>query len=78
MANAASIALHKAVGFEVLDVYRNVGSKNESWHDLGYGTRAKRPRPSRVLRPGPAARRRIVKAPLNAHSSGFQERPGHP
>jgi phosphinothricin acetyltransferase len=34
--NAASVALHEAVGFEPLGVYRDVGFKFGVWHDVGY------------------------------------------
>lgn len=34
--NAASVALHEAVGFEPLGVYREVGFKFSQWHDVGY------------------------------------------
>ena len=34
--NAASVALHEAVGFASLGVYRNVGFKLGAWHDVGW------------------------------------------
>ena len=34
--NAASVALHEAVGFVKLGVYRNVGFKFDRWHDVGW------------------------------------------
>jgi L-amino acid N-acyltransferase YncA len=34
--NAASVALHEAVGFEPLGVYRQVGFKLGAWHDVGW------------------------------------------
>jgi phosphinothricin acetyltransferase len=34
--NAASIALHEAMGFEPLGVYRKVGFKLGAWHDVGW------------------------------------------
>ncbi len=34
--NAASIALHEAVGFKALGVYRDVGYKLGAWHDVGW------------------------------------------
>jgi len=34
--NAASVALHEAVGFEPLGVYRRVGFKLGAWHDVGW------------------------------------------
>ena len=34
--NPASVALHEAVGFEPLGVYRRVGFKLGGWHDVGW------------------------------------------
>jgi len=34
--NAASVALHEAVGFAPLGVYRHVGFKLGAWHDVGW------------------------------------------
>jgi L-amino acid N-acyltransferase YncA len=34
--NAASVALHEAVGFEPLGVYRRVGFKFGAWRDVGW------------------------------------------
>lgn len=34
--NAASVGLHEAVGFEPLGVFRDVGHKHGSWHDVGW------------------------------------------
>jgi L-amino acid N-acyltransferase YncA len=34
--NPASVALHEAVGFEPLGVYRNVGFKRGAWRDTGW------------------------------------------
>lgn len=34
--NAASIALHRAFGFEACGVYRRVGYKFGRWHDVGW------------------------------------------
>jgi phosphinothricin acetyltransferase len=41
--NAASVGLHKAMGFEVVSHYRNVGHKQGAWHDVGYWQKALRP-----------------------------------
>jgi len=38
--NDASVALHEAVGFEALGVYREVGFKHGRWHDVGWWRRA--------------------------------------
>ena len=37
--NAASVALHEAVGFCHLGVYREVGFKFDRWHDVGWWQR---------------------------------------
>ena len=37
--NAASEALHEGVGFEPIGVYRKVGFKFGSWHDVGWWQR---------------------------------------
>jgi L-amino acid N-acyltransferase YncA len=34
--NEGSVSLHEAFGFEPLGVYRNVGHKIGSWHDVGW------------------------------------------
>jgi phosphinothricin acetyltransferase len=34
--NAASVALHEAMGFTPIGVYRNVGYKLGGWHDVGW------------------------------------------
>lgn len=41
--NAGSVALHEAIGFELLGVYRNVGFKNGQWHDVGWWQRSLKP-----------------------------------
>jgi L-amino acid N-acyltransferase YncA len=41
--NAASVALHEAVGFAPLGVYRNVGYKLGAWHDVGWWQRTLQP-----------------------------------
>ena len=38
--NPASVALHEAVGFEPIGVYREVGFKFGRWHDVGWWQRA--------------------------------------
>jgi L-amino acid N-acyltransferase YncA len=38
--NPASVALHEAMGFEPVGVYRGVGYKLRAWHDVGWGQRA--------------------------------------
>jgi phosphinothricin acetyltransferase len=34
--NAASVALHRAMGFEDVGIYRHVGYKLGAWHDVGW------------------------------------------
>ena len=34
--NPASVALHEAVGFKPVGIYRNVGFKLGGWHDVGW------------------------------------------
>jgi phosphinothricin acetyltransferase len=34
--NAASVALHEAVGFTPIGVFRHVGFKHGAWHDVGW------------------------------------------
>ncbi|HEY9467082.1 MAG TPA: arsinothricin resistance N-acetyltransferase ArsN1 family B [Vicinamibacterales bacterium] len=34
--NPASVALHQAMGFEPIGVYRRVGYKLDRWHDVGW------------------------------------------
>src|SRR5262245_37559250 len=34
--NPASVALHEAMGFESIGVYRRVGYKLDRWHDVGW------------------------------------------
>jgi phosphinothricin acetyltransferase len=34
--NAASVALHEAVGFTLVGVYRGIGFKHGSWHDVAW------------------------------------------
>jgi L-amino acid N-acyltransferase YncA len=38
--NPASVALHEAMGFEPVGVYRGVGYKLSAWHDVGWWQRA--------------------------------------
>ena len=44
--NDASVGLHKAMGYELVGVYRNVGFKFGAWHDVSYwGLELKPPSP---------------------------------
>ncbi len=53
--NPASEGLHRAMGFEPVGVYRQVGYKNGAWHDVGWFQRPLRPRPDNPLSPLPLA-----------------------
>lgn len=51
--NAGSVALHEALGFEPVGVYREVGFKFGTWHDVGWwalalGPKPERPEPPRI------------------------------
>lgn len=41
--NPASVALHEAVGFRAIGVYRNVGYKSGAWHDVIWWGRMLKP-----------------------------------
>jgi L-amino acid N-acyltransferase YncA len=43
--NDASIALHRAVGFEPIGVFRRAGRKFDRWHDVGWYQRVLRTEP---------------------------------
>jgi len=59
--NPASVALHEAVGFEPLGVYRRVGFKLGAWHDVGWWQLTVGTRVSMPTAPRPVAE--IVAAP---------------
>ena len=55
--NPASVALHEAVGFRPAGVYRAIGFKFGSWHDVGWWQLALRePGGEAPREPGPPAR----------------------
>lgn len=59
--NAASVALHRSVGFTPLGVYRRVGFKHGAWRDVGWWQRTLQegtPAGPPALFSGPPARRR--------------------
>jgi L-amino acid N-acyltransferase YncA len=37
--NDASVALHRAMGFEPIGVYRRIGFKHDAWHDVAWSQR---------------------------------------
>jgi len=47
--NIASVALHQAVGFLPIGVYKNVGFKLNAWHDVGWWQRPIQ----ELIQPGP-------------------------
>jgi phosphinothricin acetyltransferase len=47
--NDASVALHRAMGFEPVGTYRRIGWKHDAWHDVAWAQRAL------VLDPDPPA-----------------------
>ncbi|MGH3673458.1 MAG: GNAT family N-acetyltransferase [Pseudonocardiaceae bacterium] len=38
--NDASVALHRAMGFEPVGTYRRIGWKHDSWHDVAWAQRS--------------------------------------
>jgi phosphinothricin acetyltransferase len=56
--NAASVALHEAVGFKAIGVYPNVGYKQGAWRDVGWWGREIGPRSAIPEDPVPLARLR--------------------
>ena len=55
--NDASVALHEAVGFEPIGVYRGIGFKAGAWRDVGWWQcRLAEPGPGAPADPGPPAR----------------------
>jgi phosphinothricin acetyltransferase len=51
--NPASVGLHEAVGFQPVGVYRQVGFKCGSWHDVAWFQRPLQPRPDGPSPPRP-------------------------
>jgi L-amino acid N-acyltransferase YncA len=49
--NAASVALHEALGFESVGIYREVGFKLGAWHDVGWWVLALGEMPEQPLDP---------------------------
>lgn len=45
--NAASVGLHESVGFKPVGVYKSVGYKLGSWHDVGHWHMQLQPMPAR-------------------------------
>ena len=51
--NPASIALHTAVGFTAVGVFRQIGYKHGAWHDVGWFERQLAPRDASPTAPVP-------------------------
>lgn len=51
--NPASVALHEAIGFTPVGVYRSAGRKFGAWHDVGWWQRALAPADGEPPRPTP-------------------------
>lgn len=51
--NDASVALHEAMGFEALGVFRHVGYKHGHWHDVGWWQKSLRDLPVPPSEPRP-------------------------
>ena len=49
--NPASVGLHEAVGFQLVGVYRQVGYKCATWHDVAWYQRELQPLPREPLPP---------------------------
>ena len=49
--NDASVGFHEAIGFRPVGVYRSVGYKLGTWHDVGWWQRALREYPSNPVPP---------------------------
>jgi phosphinothricin acetyltransferase len=49
--NAASVALHEAMGFKLIGIYRNVGYKLGAWRDVGWWQLALCEPPRRAIEP---------------------------
>ena len=58
--NPASVALHGAMGFQPIGVYRQVGFKNGAWHDVAWFCRSLQPRPDEPPPPKPLQEVRLT------------------
>lgn len=60
--NAASVGLHESLGFEPVGIYRNIGYKAGSWHDVGWWDYAIQPPSDQPSEPEPFAsmRKRLL------------------
>ena len=58
--NAASVALHEAMGMEPLGVYHHVGYKMGQWHDVGWWQGLLQPRPMHPEPPQPVGAMQVT------------------
>jgi L-amino acid N-acyltransferase YncA len=49
--NPSSVGLHEALGFQAIGVYRAIGFKRGSWHDVGWWQLELQPRPRSPAEP---------------------------
>jgi len=63
--NPASVGLHESMGFEPVGVYRHVGFKYGSWHDVAWF--------QRLLQPQPSQPQPLVPLPQLCHMSAWIE-----
>lgn len=77
--NEGSVGLHKAVGFQPVGVYKNVGYKLGAWHDVSWWSLALQPATAAVMEAVPVPPRLFADLPrdaaweaaLNAGSAGL-------
>jgi L-amino acid N-acyltransferase YncA len=70
--NPASVGLHEAVGFQPVGVYRQVGFKCGSWHDVAWFQRPLQPRPAEPSPPTPLEEARHTAEWVEALSGGLR------
>jgi L-amino acid N-acyltransferase YncA len=70
--NPASVGLHEAMGFQPVGVYRQVGFKCGSWHDVAWFQRPLQPRPDDPSPPRPLEEVRPTPTWVEALSRGLQ------
>jgi len=70
--NPASVGLHEAMGFQLVGVYRQVGYKYGTWHDVAWFQRLLQPRPSEPPVPIPLAEIQHTAEWLEALRNGVQ------
>jgi phosphinothricin acetyltransferase len=68
--NPGSIALHTAVGFTPIGVFREIGFKHGAWHDVGWFERQLSPRDASPGAPVPLPEIRDAGALQRAYASG--------